>query len=111
MGSCASASWVRQQLLQARLQLLAVLAQVHVSMGAAVSLTKMCYPCLSCHPTPNLCAAASRPELPAIASLQNAYSLLCRTFDAGLAECCHAERVSLLAYSPLAMVRLGGAQV
>ncbi|PRW60379.1 Aldo keto reductase [Chlorella sorokiniana] len=52
--------------------------------------------------------AASRPELPAIASLQNAYSLLCRTFDAGLAECCHAERVSLLAYSPLAMGLLTG---
>lgn len=30
-------------------------------------------------------------------------SLLCRTFDAGLAECCHMERVGLLAYSPLAM--------
>lgn len=53
-------------------------------------------------------AASARPELPAILSLQNAYSLLCRTFDAGLAECCHAERVSLLAYSPLAMVRLCG---
>lgn len=49
-------------------------------------------------------AAASQPsELPPIVSVQNAYSLLCRTFDAGLAECCHAERVSLLAYSPLAM--------
>ena len=49
-------------------------------------------------------AAAARPEeLAPIVSLQNAYSLLCRTFDAGLAECCHAEGVSLLAYSPLAM--------
>ena len=48
-------------------------------------------------------AAAARPELPRVVSLQNAYSLLCRTFDAGLAECCHQERVSLLAYSPLAM--------
>lgn len=62
-----------------------------------------------CPPSPTPHAAASRPDLPAIASLQNAYSLLCRTFDAGLAECCHAERVSLLAYSPLAMVRHGGA--
>jgi aryl-alcohol dehydrogenase-like predicted oxidoreductase len=41
-------------------------------------------------------------------SLQNAYSLLCRTFDAGLAECCQAEKVSLLAYSPLAMGLLTG---
>ena len=32
-----------------------------------------------------------------------ARSLLCRTFDAGLAECCHEEGVRLLAYSPLAM--------
>jgi len=32
-----------------------------------------------------------------------ARSLLCRTFDAGLAECCNAEGVGLLAYSPLAM--------
>ena len=30
-------------------------------------------------------------------------SLLCRTFDAGLAECCHHEKIGLLAYSPLAM--------
>lgn len=39
-----------------------------------------------------------------MASLQNAYSLTCRTFDSGgLAEACHLEGVSLLAYSPLAM--------
>ena len=30
-------------------------------------------------------------------------SLLCRGFDTGLAECCHQEHVSLMAYSPLAM--------
>ena len=30
-------------------------------------------------------------------------SLLCRTFDSGLAEVCHEEGVGLLAYSPLAM--------
>jgi hypothetical protein len=30
-------------------------------------------------------------------------SLTCRTFDIALAECCHLEQVSLLAYSPLAM--------
>nr|XP_028945063.1 uncharacterized protein LOC103449097 isoform X2 [Malus domestica] len=45
---------------------------------------------------------------PKIVSLQNAYSLLCRTFDSGLAECCHHERISLLAYSPLAMGILSG---
>ncbi|GAX82161.1 hypothetical protein CEUSTIGMA_g9589.t1 [Chlamydomonas eustigma] len=46
--------------------------------------------------------------LPRVASLQNAYNLLCRTFDAHLAECCHLEGVSLLAYSPLAMGLLTG---
>ncbi|KAL6214787.1 hypothetical protein ACLB2K_014219 [Fragaria x ananassa] len=46
--------------------------------------------------------------IPKIVSVQNSYSLLCRTFDSGLAECCHHERVSLLAYSPLAMGILSG---
>ncbi|XP_068643753.1 uncharacterized protein [Aristolochia californica] len=45
---------------------------------------------------------------PRIVSVQNAYSLLCRTFDSGLAECCHCESISLLAYSPLAMGLLTG---
>ncbi|XP_043718580.1 protein tas-like isoform X2 [Telopea speciosissima] len=48
------------------------------------------------------------PSYPRIVSLQNSYSLLCRSFDSGLAECCHHERVSLLAYSPLAMGILSG---
>ncbi|KAJ1426200.1 NADP-dependent oxidoreductase domain [Sesbania bispinosa] len=45
---------------------------------------------------------------PKIISLQNSYSLLCRTFDSAMAECCHQERISLLAYSPLAMGILSG---
>jgi aryl-alcohol dehydrogenase-like predicted oxidoreductase len=47
-------------------------------------------------------------QLPRVVALQNAYSLTCRTFDAGLAECCHKEEVPLLAYSPLAMGLLTG---
>ncbi|KAM7275554.1 hypothetical protein ACFE04_017420 [Oxalis oulophora] len=43
-----------------------------------------------------------------IVSLQNSYNLLCRTFDSAMAECCHHERISLLAYSPLAMGILSG---
>ncbi|XP_042491389.1 protein tas-like isoform X4 [Macadamia integrifolia] len=39
---------------------------------------------------------------------KNSYSLLCRSFDSGMAECCHHEGVSLLAYSPLAMGILSG---
>ncbi|KAJ8759756.1 hypothetical protein K2173_009857 [Erythroxylum novogranatense] len=45
---------------------------------------------------------------PKIISIQNSYNLLNRTFDSGLAECCHHEGVSLLAYSPLAMGILSG---
>lgn len=45
---------------------------------------------------------------PKIVSVQNSYNLLCRTFDAGIAECCHHEGISLLAYSPLAMGILSG---
>ncbi|KAL3827884.1 hypothetical protein ACJIZ3_016686 [Penstemon smallii] len=45
---------------------------------------------------------------PRIVSVQNSYNLLCRNFDSGMAECCHHERVSLLAYSPLAMGILSG---
>lgn len=43
-----------------------------------------------------------------ILTVQNAYNLLCRNFDSGLAECCHHERISLLAYSPMAMGILSG---
>ncbi len=52
------------------------------------------------------------PLLPRVVSVQNAYSLTCRTFDAHLAECCHQEGVALLAYSPLAMglLTVGAAQ-
>lgn len=47
-------------------------------------------------------------KIPRVVSIQNAYSLLCRTFDAGLTEVCHLEDVSLLPYSPLAMGLLTG---
>jgi aryl-alcohol dehydrogenase-like predicted oxidoreductase len=50
-------------------------------------------------------AAAGGPRPVA---LQNAYSLVARGFDAGLAECCSELNVSLLAYSPLAMGLLSG---
>jgi aryl-alcohol dehydrogenase-like predicted oxidoreductase len=46
--------------------------------------------------------------LPRVASTQNAYSLLNRTFEYGLAEVCHRENVGLLAYSPLAFGHLTG---
>lgn len=46
--------------------------------------------------------------LPRIASIQNAYNLLNRTFEQGLAEVCLREDVGLLAYSPLAAGTLSG---
>ena len=49
--------------------------------------------------------------LPRIASIQNPYSLLNRTFEIGLSEFSHREQVGLLAYSPLAMGVLSGKYV
>lgn len=51
---------------------------------------------------------AETQGLPRIASIQNPYSLLNRTYEQGLAEFSHLEQVSLLAYSPLAMGVLSG---
>lgn len=45
---------------------------------------------------------------PRIASIQNPYSLLNRSYEVGLAEFAHREDVGLLAYSPLAMGKLSG---
>jgi len=46
--------------------------------------------------------------LPRIVSTQNAYNLLNRTFETGLAEVCQREQVGLLAYSTLAFGHLTG---
>ncbi|MBK9676662.1 MAG: aldo/keto reductase [Betaproteobacteria bacterium] len=46
--------------------------------------------------------------VPGPVTLQNSYSLVCRGVDADLAEVLHRERMSLLAYSPLAGGMLTG---
>jgi aryl-alcohol dehydrogenase-like predicted oxidoreductase len=51
---------------------------------------------------------ADRHGLPRVVSIQNAYSLLNRTYEAGLSEVTRHEGVSLLAYSPLAFGHLTG---
>ena len=51
---------------------------------------------------------AEQLGLPRIISIQNAYHLLNRTFESGLAEVCHHANVGLLAYSPLAFGWLTG---
>ncbi len=53
-------------------------------------------------------AEAERRGLPRIASIQNAYNLVNRTFEYGLAEIALREQVGLLAYSPLAQGYLTG---
>lgn len=47
-------------------------------------------------------------KLPRVATIQNVFNLINRTFEMGLAEACHREQVSLLAYSPLAFGLLSG---
>lgn len=51
---------------------------------------------------------AAANGLPRVATIQNEYSLLCRTFDLDLAELCHHEDVGLLAFSSLATGVLTG---
>lgn len=47
-------------------------------------------------------------DWPRVASIQNPYNLLNRSFEVGLAEFAHREEVGLLAYSPLAFGVLSG---
>jgi aryl-alcohol dehydrogenase-like predicted oxidoreductase len=51
---------------------------------------------------------ATRAGLPRIATIQNAYNLLNRVFELGLAEVAMRENVGLLAYSPLGQGYLTG---
>jgi aryl-alcohol dehydrogenase-like predicted oxidoreductase len=51
---------------------------------------------------------AEQHKLPRVVSVQNAYSLLNRTWEMGLAEIGFREKVALLAYSPLAFGLLSG---
>ncbi len=53
-------------------------------------------------------ALAEKHALPRMASIQNEYSLLCRTFDWDLAETAVYEDIGLLAWSPLATGLLSG---
>ena len=52
--------------------------------------------------------AAENLSLPRIVSIQNAYNLVNRSFEIGLAEIFYREQVSLLAYSPLGQGYLTG---
>ncbi|MBD2102793.1 NADP(H)-dependent aldo-keto reductase [Leptolyngbya sp. FACHB-261] len=52
--------------------------------------------------------AAKQLGLPRVVSIQNAYNLINRVFETGLAETCWLENVGLLAYSPLGFGLLSG---
>lgn len=52
--------------------------------------------------------AAGQAGLPRVVSIQNAYNLINRLFEYGLAETCFREQVGLLAYSPLGFGTLTG---
>jgi aryl-alcohol dehydrogenase-like predicted oxidoreductase len=52
--------------------------------------------------------SAEQLDLPKIVTVQNAYHLMNRTFETGLAEVCHHLNVGLLAYSPLGFGHLTG---
>lgn len=54
---------------------------------------------------------AGQSGLPRIVSVQNAYHLMNRSFETGLAEACNHTKVGLLAYSPLAFGHLSGKYV
>lgn len=62
----------------------------------------------SCWGTSQFLEIASTNNLPRVVSIQNEYSLMCRTFDLDLAELSHNESVGLLAYSPLSAGMLSG---
>ncbi len=51
---------------------------------------------------------AEQLNYPRIVSIQNPYNLLNRSFEVGLAEIAHREKIGLLAYSPLAFGVLTG---
>jgi aryl-alcohol dehydrogenase-like predicted oxidoreductase len=52
--------------------------------------------------------ASEMQALPRVASIQNAYNLVNRSFETGLSEIFYREQVSLLAYSPLGQGYLSG---
>ena len=56
-------------------------------------------------------AQSEKRGLARVVSIQNAYSLINRSFETSLAELCYRDRISLLAYSPLAFGLLSGKYV
>jgi aryl-alcohol dehydrogenase-like predicted oxidoreductase len=84
------------------------------AMGALVKAGKVRYWGLSNETAwgvTRFCHEADALGVPGPVTLQNSYSLVSRTVDAGLAEALYRQRMSLLAYSPLAAGMLTGKYV
>ncbi|MCP4331358.1 MAG: aldo/keto reductase [Gammaproteobacteria bacterium] len=62
----------------------------------------------SCWGTSQFLRIAATNGFPRVATLQNEYSLMCRSYDLDLAELSHHEQVGLLPFSPLACGLLTG---
>ena len=80
-----------------------ILEQLH-ALGELVHAGKIRYLGLS-NETPwglaQFLKLADEAGLPRVVSIQNAYNLINRIFEYGLAEMCYREQVGLMAYSPL----------
>jgi len=87
-----------------------ILEQLH-ALGELVKAGKIRYLGLS-NETPwglaQFLKLADEAGLPRVVSIQNAYNLINRIFEYGLAEMCYREQVGLMAYSPLGFGVLSG---
>ncbi len=87
-----------------------ILEQLH-ALGELVKAGKIRYLGLS-NETPwglaQFLKLADEAGLPRVVSIQNAYNLINRIFEYGLAEMCYREQVGLMAYSPLGFGVLTG---
>ncbi len=87
------------------------IAEIVDHLGALVKAGKIRWIGLSNETTWGVMSFLKAAELksgPRVQSVQNAYNLLNRTFELGLAETAHQEDTGLLAYSPLAQGYLTG---
>jgi aryl-alcohol dehydrogenase-like predicted oxidoreductase len=104
-------SWTFDATKQDRTQALAEIAEILGTLGELVAAGKIRAIGLSNETawgTLKYLRLSEENGLPRVASIQNEYNLLYRTFDLDLAEVAHHEDVGLLAYSPLAAGILTG---
>lgn len=104
-------AWSYEPSKQDRAKVAAELLEIHETVGELVKAGKVRALGLSndtAWGTMQLLKLAGEKSLPRVASIQNEYNLLYRTYDLDLAEVSHHEEIGLLAYSPLAAGLLTG---